>query len=115
MTFGRTKKQTDFPPLKDLSEIFADEDIKRCSCGSAAFFDWGIIIMESSVKYPEARFKDFTGSDHVKICVGCQKPVLLHGGDLYDASEYVDKAEIGRLIEWSQTRKSLVPAKIMDP
>lgn len=103
------------PALRQLDEIYKDEDIVRCECGSAAFFDWGIQLVTKAVKYPGHRTEDFAGSSHVKICVGCKRPVLLYDGDLYDAAEFVDKEDIDQLIRWSQEKNAKVPTKVMDP
>lgn len=103
------------PPLRQLDEIFKDADIIRCECGSAAFFDWGIQIIEHSTKYPGHRTQDWSHGNNVKICVDCKKPVVLHEGDLYDASEFVDHTAIDQLIRWSQEKNAKVPTKVMDP
>lgn len=108
-------RESEFKPLRQLDEIFKDSEIIRCDCGSAAFFDWGIQISTTAVKYPGHRTEGYASANHVKICVCCKKPVVHYDGDLYDASEFVDKGAIDQLIRWSQEKNAKVPTKVMDP
>jgi hypothetical protein len=101
--------------MKQISEIIKDEEIKRCSCGSAAFFDWGLQLLNSAEQYLGPRYNGYTGSDGIRVCANCRKPVLLKGGDLYDCSEYISPEQIHRLISWSQDKPVSVPTHGMDP
>lgn len=112
----RMKAQTsDKPPMRELSEIFKDEEIVRCNCGSAAFFDWGITLLGTVREGAERteRYKGMALDEKVRVCMSCQKPVVLYGGDLFDASEFIDKKQIAELI--SREKASHVPGHTMDP
>lgn len=96
-------------PMKHLSEIFPDDKIKRCSCGSAAFFDCGIEMVNSSVQYPGDRFNDSASRDHVKVCVDCKRAVVMYGGDMYDASEYISTDQIASYVNFRKASGGLGP------
>jgi hypothetical protein len=96
-------------PMKHLSEIYKDEAIKRCSCGSAAFFDCGIEMINSAAPYLSARYKDFADRDHVKICVECKKAIILFGGELYDASEYISADQIASYVSFRKASGGIGP------
>lgn len=87
-------------PMKQLSELWKDEKIARCSCGSAAFFDCGVEILDTATGYTSPRYADYADRNHVKICVDCRKAVVIHGGDLYDASEYIGADQIEKHMRW---------------
>jgi hypothetical protein len=107
------------PVLPSLAEIFVESKIepKRCSCGSFAFFDWGVklLSMIAGNYGGSKRSADWEQSENVLICASCQKPVVQHDGKLYDASEFISAAEVKQLIEYGAARRHKTPLRAMDP
>ncbi len=82
-------------------------NVYRCSkgdCGSAAFFDWGIELLEETQSYNSIvadrdsatkaeLISDWSGKasrHHVKVCVLCFTPYILEAGKLVDVSEEIE-------------------------
>lgn len=87
----------------------------RCTCGSTAFFDWGvkILVRESSGKH--ARFQEYAGNVNVEICAQCNKPVVILAGEMYDASEFISADQVNDLLKYGATREHVTPLRAMDP
>ena len=96
-------------PLKQVSEIYKDDTIKRCTCGSAAFFDCGIELINTAYPAIAARYKDFADRDHVKVCVDCKRPVIIYAGEMYDISEYISTQQIENYMKWRSQRTDAHP------
>lgn len=98
-----------------LSTVIPEEKILRCSCGSAAFFDWGVKLLSTISFGQSPRYQDFAQNANVNICAECNRPAIQLDGDLYDASEYVSAEQVRSIIAEAQARQHTVPAKVMDP
>ena len=79
-----------------------------------AFFDWGVMVLHKE-DYPTPRHKDYGTYEHVKICAGCNLAVVIMGGDMYDASEFVSKEAVEKILKLGQSREHAVPINAMDP
>jgi hypothetical protein len=79
-----------------------------------AFFDWGVAILYTE-DYPMPRHKDWGTYENVKICAECNCAVVVMGGDLYDASEFVPKETVEKILKLGQSREHGVPVPVMDP
>lgn len=101
--------------LQKLSTILDPEKVRSCSCGSYAFFAWGVKMITTEDYGVAPRNRGFTATDELVICANCHLPVSLVGGEMYDASEYVTAEDVARIIEYSQAREQRVPVRAMDP
>lgn len=100
--------------LPKLSTVIEPQNILQHPCGSNAFFAWGIKIMvqESFGKHP--RLQGIQNYDEVVICAKCLGPVVFLGGIMYDASEFITKAQIDDILMYGQARNQAVPLQAMD-
>lgn len=80
-------------------------NVYRCAirdCGSSAFFDWGIELLEETQKFRGIQIDDAGKSEeladwagklsrhHVKVCVLCFTPYIIEAGKLVNVSEEVE-------------------------
>lgn len=101
--------------LTKLSTILDKDQVQSCSCGSYAFFAWGVKMITTENYGAAPRNRNFTATDELVICANCHLPVSMVGGEMYDASEFVTKEDVERIIEYSQARHQRVPVRAMDP
>lgn len=101
--------------MKSIQELYPPDNVIRCDCGSAAFFDWGVQIIPTANYGKSPRGQDYSSGANVKICAACLKPAIIVDGDVYDASAYVTAQQVKDIIRRGQTKEHLVPAKTMDP
>lgn len=101
--------------LAKLSTIISPEKVKSCACGSYAFFAWGVKMVTTEDYGSAPRNRNYTATDELVICSNCHLPISIVGGEMYDASEYVTKEDVRRIIEYSQAREQRVPVRAMDP
>lgn len=99
--------------MKQLSEIFDEEDIVRCGCGNATFLDWGMQLLDKSPQLKGPRLKEIAQSNSVKICTQCHRAVVHYSGDLYDATSFVTNDAIQQVIQSqaSPSEAQKVPVK----
>ena len=100
--------------LPMLSEVLAKEKVHQCVCGSFAFFAWGVKLLFRG-DYGLGRSRDWGTWEELVICAGCHRPVVVNGGDMYDATEFVTPEEVERLILYGAARQHRVPVSVMDP
>lgn len=100
--------------LPKLSTVVDPENVFTHTCGSSAFFAWGIKIMvrESIGKHP--RLQNMANYDEVIVCAKCLGPVVILGSVMYDASEYVSKEQVNDILMYGQAREHKTPLKVMD-
>ncbi len=100
--------------------------VKRCpaplgggTCGSAVFYDWGLVLMEDYS--PPAlvagtvmeRWQHTPSPANIKICARCTTPYVLDGGELIDVSAELSAEEVKAVLARGQV--SLPHPKIKDP
>lgn len=102
--------------LPKLSTVLSEDKIHTCTCGSHAFFSWGIKLMNTeSPGLPLPRLHNMARDNEVMICAKCHKPVVMLGGDMYDASEYISSDQVKEIIMFGQSREHKAPLRAMDP
>ena len=100
--------------LPMLSTVFEEDKVFKHSCGSHAFFAWGIKIITKESIGKHSRLQDMPGDSEVMVCSNCLGPVVIMGGVMYDASEYISKEEIDDILMYGQARQHATPLKAMD-
>lgn len=79
------------------------ENVHRCECGSAVFFDWGIEILtkENSASVRGGvidSYRDYATRNAVKVCTRCNTPYVIEMGTIVDVSSELGPEEIQNLI-----------------
>jgi hypothetical protein len=102
--------------LPMLSEVVPLEKAVACpECGGFTFFDWGLKVLHRNSVGAGPRVKDWSDYNHVHVCANCHHPIVVVGGDFYDAIEFIPTETIEALIREGQARHHQVPVRAMDP
>lgn len=104
------------PRLKPLSEVVPLEKAVPCpECGGYCFFDWGLKFLHRASFGASPRLKDYSDFQNVQICASCLHPIVRVDGDYYDASEFVSREAIEKILARGQAREHRTPVPSMDP